>query len=114
MSIRRNINEEGTSVYPNGSDNLILLRIDHADVRGNAVNNVNFVALRIGCNSRRIVSDLQSSYWPKTTQVDDRNRIALAIGYVSIFAVERAVARERALVKVVPSGGQDERDEDGE
>jgi hypothetical protein len=113
MSVRRNINEEGTPVNPNGSDNLILLRIDHADVRGTAVNHVNFIALRISRNSGRIVSDLQSANRPKTKQVDDRNRIALAISYVSIFAVERAVARERPLVKVVPSCGQDQRDEDG-
>ena len=49
----------------------------------------------------------------KAAQVDDRNRVALAIGNVREFAVERSVGGESALVEVVPAGGQDERDEDG-
>lgn len=112
--IGRDINKEGTSVNANGGDDFVLLRINHADVRRTAVDNVNFVALRIGCNSGRVVSDLQSSHWPKTTQVDDRNCIALAVRDVSIFAVKRAVAGESTLVKVVPSCGEDQRDEDGD
>ena len=112
--VRRDIDEEGTSVDTDGGDDFILFRVDHADVRRSAVNDVNFVSLWIGRNSSRLGADLERSYRAKAAQIDDGNRIALAVRDVGVFAVERAVAGECALMEVVPSDGEDERDENGD
>src|ERR1700694_4375277 len=114
LAVRRNINKIRPSVNADGSHDFILLRVDHADVIRPGVDDINFVSLRIGRNSSRLAPNLQCSYRPKTAQVDNGNRIALAIGNVRVLAVERSIAGKSALVEVVPAGGEDERDEDGE
>jgi hypothetical protein len=114
VPVRRDIDEVRASVDADGSDDFILFRVDHADVRRPAVNNVNFISLWIGRDSSRLGADLERSYRAKAAQIDDGNRIALAISYICILAVERSVAGKSALVEVIPSGGEDERDEDGD
>ena len=112
-AVGRDVDEEGASVDADGGDDLILLGVNHADVRRAGVDDVDLVALGVGRDSGRVGAHLESSHRPKAAQVDDRNRVALAIRNVGEFAVERAVAGESALVEVVPSGGEDERDKDG-
>ena len=112
VSVGRNIDEERTPVNSYGRDHLISLRINHADIRRAGIDDINFVALWIGGNSSGLRANLQSSYGAETAEIDNRNRVALAIGYICEFSVERAITGESALVEVVPAGGQDERDED--
>ncbi len=114
VAVGRNIDEERAPVNPNGGDDFILLGVDHAYIRRPGVNNVNFIALWISCNSSRLVAHLQSSHRTKTAQVDNRNRVALAIADICELAVERTVARQSALVEVEPARGGQQRDEDGE
>jgi len=113
-SVGRNVDEVGMSIDADGGNNFILLGVDHADIRRPGVNHINFVSLGISRNSSRLVAHLQSSHRTKATQVNDGNRVALAVADVCKFAVERSVAGESALVKVVPAGGEEERDEDGD
>ena len=105
-SVRRDIDEKWTSVDADGGHNFILLGVNHADIRRSRVDHVNFVALRIGCDSSGIRADLQGSHRLKTSQINDSNRIALAICYIRVLAVKRAVGGEGALVKVIPSRGK--------
>jgi len=114
VAIGRNVDEVGASVDADGSNNFILFGVDYADVRRSAVDNVNFIPLRIGRNSSRVDARLQSANRAKAAQVNHGDRVAFAVRDVSVLAVERAVAGESALMEVVPSGGEDEWDEDGE
>jgi hypothetical protein len=114
VAVGRNIDEEGPSVDADGGNDLILFRVDYTDIRRAGVNNINFVSLGISRDSGGLSADLQSANWAEATQVDNCNCVALAVRDVSILAVERAVAGESALVKVIPSGGKNERNEDGE
>jgi hypothetical protein len=103
VAIRRNVDEVGPSINPNGSDDFVLLSVNHADVRGAGVNHINFIALGIGRDSGRIRSHLQSPHRTKAAQVNDRDRVALAVRNVGILAVKRAIAGESALVEVIPT-----------
>src|SRR6266849_967934 len=51
VAVGRHVDEERFSVDADCGDNFILLRVNHADVRGAGVNNVNFISLRISRNS---------------------------------------------------------------
>src|SRR5260370_12991123 len=114
VAVWRHVDEERFSVDADCGDNFILLRVNHADVRGAGVNNVNFISLRISRHPSGLVAHLQSSHRTKTTQVDDSNGVALAIADVCKFTIERSVGGESALVKVIPAGGGQQRDKDGE
>ena len=114
VAVRRDIDEVRASVDADGGDDFILLGVDHADVRRSRVHHIHFVALGIRRNARGFSPNRQSANRPKAAQVNDGYCVALTIGNICVFAVERAVAGESALVEVVPAGGEDERDEDGD
>ena len=114
VSVGRNVDKVRTTVDADGGNDLILLGVNHADVRRAGVDDINFSALRIGRESGGLVPHLQGAHRAKAAEVDHCDGVALPIRDVSIFAVERAVSGESALVEVVPAGGEDERDENGD
>ena len=94
---------------PDGSHHGIAFGIDDTDIVRTCINYINFIFLGVGCDASGFDSDFYSSRRLKCTQVNNGDRVALAVGDVGIFAVGRAVIRQRLLTEVPPSQGGDQR-----
>ena len=94
-----------------GGDDLVLFSVDHADVAGAGIDDVNFVSSWIGRDARRLRPYRKSAHRVKRPQVDDRDGVALPVRDVGVLAVERPRG-QAALVEIPPSAGESERNED--
>ena len=90
-------------MHPDGCDHLVALGVDHADVVGAGVHHVDFILLAVGCDAGGIGSHRQSLGRLEGAQVDDADRVALAVGDVGVFAIGGAVVGQRALLEIPPA-----------
>lgn len=119
VSVGRNVDKVRTTLHPDGIDDLVLLGVDHADIRRSGVNNIDFVALGVGSESGRIGAHLQRLHHRESLdwivcEIDYRDGVALAIRDIGVFVITRSIKRKAALGKVIPSSGKHERNNDGD
>ena len=88
---------------PDGGDYLVAFCIDHADVRGSGVDNIDFILAGIRGDSCGNASDLYGLRQLKRTQIDDRNRVAFAVGDVGVLVVGGVQCGQHSLVEIPPS-----------
>ena len=88
---------------PDGGDYLVAFCIDHADVRGSGVDNIDFVLARIRGDSGRRDSDLYRFRQLKRAQINDRNRVAFAVRDVGVLVVSGVECGQHSLVEIPPS-----------
>ena len=93
-------------MHSHSSRHRISLGVNHAYVCGAAVHYVDFISLRIGRNASRPAAHVQSPFQAKSAQVNNRNRVALAIGDVGVLVIGRIKAIEFPLVEVPLSQAQ--------
>ena len=92
-------------MYADRRDHRVAFRINHADVARPRIHRVNLVLLAIRRNSGRLAANFNGLRGLKRSQIDDANRIALAIGDVGVLVISRAVVGELALVEIQPPNG---------
>ena len=89
-------------MYPDRRHHLVEFGINDTNVARAGVHYVNFVLLAIGCDSRGFTPYLNGFQRLKGTQINYADRVALAIGNVSVLAVGRAIIREATRTEIQP------------
>ncbi len=85
-----------------GGDDFIVFGVDHADAVRLRVHHINFILLAIGRNSGGFAADPNRLRRLESAQVDNRNSITLAVGYVGVLAVGGTIRRQLAHVEIPP------------
>ena len=101
-------------MHSDGSHNGIALSIDNADITRTRIDHVDFVLFGVGCDASGFDSDFYSFRRLKCAQVNDGDRIALAVGDVGILAIKRAVVGQRTWPQIPPQQPACNPEEDSE
>src|SRR6476646_3565578 len=86
LAILRNIDGVGARVDPDGGHDSVRLRVNHADVAGAGVDHVDFVLFGVDGEAGRLDAYPQCFRQFKGAQVDDADRVALAVADVGVLA----------------------------
>lgn len=89
---------------------LVLLGINHADVRGAGIHDINFVSFGIGGDACGLNPNCKGPDRLKGAQINDSNSVALAIRDVGVLTVERSRCGQAALVEIPPPSGGEQRE----
>ena len=92
-------------MHPDGSHHGIALGINDADIVRTCIDHIDFIFLGIGCHASGFTADFYGLCRLECAQVNDRDRVALAVGDVGIFTVGGAVIRQGWLTEIPPSQG---------
>src|SRR5664280_1920090 len=87
LAIRGNRDEVGRAMNPNGRFDCVALRANDADVIGVGIGNVDFVAGGTGGDARRTCAYRDRLDIAKLKQIENADRVALAVGNVGVFVV---------------------------
>src|SRR5207253_10769660 len=88
--------------------------IDHADIVRARIDRINLILLAVGRDSGGSGADVNGLRQLQRPQINHADRVALAVGDVSVLAVSRPVIRQRSLGEVPPSEPSQNRNEDSD
>ena len=94
-------------MHSDGGYHLVALRVNHADVAGIGVDDVNLIFPAVGRHTcgiqphRDRFYDIEARQRPRR-QVNHADRVAFTIGDVSVFPVKRSVIRQGSRPQIPP------------
>jgi len=93
-------------MHADGRDDDVAFGVNHADVARTRIHHVSLILPAVRRNPGRFTSDSDGFRWLKRAQVDDADRIALAVGDVGVLVVSRTIIVELPFVEIQPPNGR--------